>query len=194
MIAIMFDAVTDSFPAALVRTRRIDRGQWLFHRDDPVRSMFFVGSGCVELVRHSSVGKPTVLQRAMRGSVLAEASAFSDRYHCDAIAVEPTRAAEVARKDFLALVGRDPDFAARWMAYLSRQVQSARIRAEVLSLKTVADRLDAWIGFHGADLPARGDGTALARQIGVSPEALYREIARRRRAGTASGAAASPGL
>ena len=43
----------------------------------------------------------------------------------------------------------------------------------------VSARLDAWLAWHG-ELPPRGDWKQLADQIGVSPEALYREMARRR--------------
>jgi len=47
-------------------------------------------------------------------------------------------------------------------------------------LKTVAARLDAWLAFHDNQLPPRGKRVEFAREIGVSPEALYRELARRR--------------
>ena len=62
---------------------------------------------------------------------------------------------------------------------LAHEVQNARLRAETLALKSVAARLDAWIAWNGA-LPEKGKWTALAGEIAVSPEALYREIARRR--------------
>jgi len=40
--------------------------------------------------------------------------------------------------------------------------------------------LDAWIAGNGGDFPPRGEWKLIAGQIGVSPEALYREIAKRR--------------
>jgi hypothetical protein len=43
----------------------------------------------------------------------------------------------------------------------------------------------AWLAGHAANLPARGEWRALAGEIAVSPEALYREIARRRTPPTA---------
>jgi len=39
-------------------------------------------------------------------------------------------------------------------------------------------RLDAWLAWHG-DLPSKGDWARLVDEIGVSPEALYREMAKR---------------
>jgi hypothetical protein len=44
----------------------------------------------------------------------------------------------------------------------------------------VADRLDAWLAAGEGKLPAKGEGRGLAAEIGISPEALYRELARRR--------------
>ncbi|MBB4189667.1 hypothetical protein GGE07_006363 [Sinorhizobium terangae] len=45
---------------------------------------------------------------------------------------------------------------------------------------SVSARLDAWMTWSDGTLPAKGDRRALAEEIGVSPEALYREILRRR--------------
>jgi hypothetical protein len=43
----------------------------------------------------------------------------------------------------------------------------------------VAERLDAWLGAEGG-LPDRGRWQELAEELGVTREALYRELARRR--------------
>ena len=53
-----------------------------------------------------------------------------------------------------------------------------RLRSEILGMKTVAERLDSWLAFN--PLPPKGQWAATADNIGVSPEALYRELARRR--------------
>jgi hypothetical protein len=58
-------------------------------------------------------------------------------------------------------------------------VQRARAQVEIVSLKKVSERLDAWLALSG-DLPPKGQWHRLASEIGVTPEALYREIARRR--------------
>jgi hypothetical protein len=54
-----------------------------------------------------------------------------------------------------------------------------RQRAGLLSMRTVRERLDAWLSFGGS-LPGRGGWRSLADDLGITPEALYREIARRR--------------
>ncbi|WP_291828294.1 hypothetical protein [Bosea sp. (in: a-proteobacteria)] len=64
--------------------------------------------------------------------------------------------------------------------HLAREVQTARLRAELLALRTVAERLDAWLDLDGGGIPPRGERLRLAAEFGVSPGALYREINRRR--------------
>ena len=180
MIAIMLNALTMHLPDGRMRYRRLAQGATLFHRGDAVRSVCFVVSGTVELVRHGPDGKPAILQRANDGDMLAEASVFSETYHCDAVATRPAEITELPRAAFLDLLGKDGPFARTWMEHLARQTQAARLRAEILTLKTVSQRLDAWLAFNGEKLPSRGEQIAVAKQIGVSPEAFYREIARRK--------------
>ena len=178
----MLNVLTGHLPDGRIRHRRVLQGTTLFYRGDEVRSVCFVVLGTVELVRHGPDGKPAILQRANDGDMLAEASVFSETYHCDAVATRPAEMAELPRAAFLELLGKDGAFARTWMEHLARQTQTARLRAEILTLKTVSQRLDAWLAFNGEKLPSRGERISVAKQIGVSPEAFYREIARRRAA------------
>jgi CRP-like cAMP-binding protein len=72
-----------------------------------------------------------------------------------------------------------PSLSGIWAAYLAHAVQAARLRAELRTLRTVAERLDAWLGGERS-LPEKGTWQDLAAELGVSREALYRELARRR--------------
>ena len=86
----------------------------------------------------------------------------------------------VPRTDVRKALSERPELAEAWASYLAHEVQRARLQAEILSLKTVTTRLSAWIAWHGA-LPSKGQWSLVAQEIGVSAEALYREIAHRRR-------------
>lgn len=165
---------------------RLAPGESLFRAGDPVLKMFVVVEGMVGLVRHGETGRRLLLQRAAPGSILAEASYFSAHYHCDAEACEPSRLIGVATSRLKASEGGVPGFMRELAAHLARDVQRMRAQAEILTLKTVAQRLDAWLLASGEPLPAKGAWAGLAAQISVAPEALYRELARRRRLGDRS--------
>ncbi len=142
--------------------------------------MYQILAGAVHLIRHQSSGATVILQRAGVGSILAEASLFSDCYHCDAITVAPARTMVIVKSTMRSRLANNADFAESWAARLAHEVQDARLRAEILSLKTVSARLDAWIAWNGGSLPAKGERKTVATEIGTSPEALYRELAKRR--------------
>lgn len=175
MIGIMFEHLRN--------LRQIERsfreGQYIFHRDDRVKSMFLIETGSAQLIRHHRNGSAVVLQRASVGSILAEASLFTSAYHCDAIAMSPVVARLISKAAMQQLFYSNQDFARAWAMHLASEVRNARLRAEVLTLRTVSERLDAWL-VDRSQLPRKGNWKAIAQEIGTSPEALYREIARRR--------------
>lgn len=181
MIEIMSGVLVELLSFLPSRASAFGAGSYLFRQGDAVRVLHRIVDGEVHLVRLQANGGQLVLQRAQAGSVLAEASLFSDHYHCDAVAVGPTRTESINKADMRSALKDRPGFAAGWAAYLAHEVQRARLRAEILSLRTVAERFDAWIGANDGRSPAKGEWKSVAGEIGTSAEALYREIAKRRR-------------
>lgn len=179
MIEIMSKNLGELLDRLPATDRQFVAGAHIFRQGAKVLALHRIIDGAAHLVRHQPNGAVLVLQRAGPASILAEASMFSERYHCDAVAVASTRTRAIAKPVLRAALARDFDLAEAWAAYLAREVQATRMRAEILSLRTVADRLDSWIAARG-ELPAKGEWRSLAADIGTSPEALYRELARRR--------------
>jgi CRP-like cAMP-binding protein len=180
MTAIMSDPLDLLFANA--PPRHMMAGEPLFHAGDEVVSMFQLRAGGADLVRHTGQGHRLILHRAQPGQVLAEASAWSPVYHCDAVASGPGTVAVLPRGVFRARLQEDPALAEHWARHLARTVQAARLRAEIRTLPRVADRLDAWLG-EGNRLPGKGRWQEVAAELGVTREALYRELAHRRGAG-----------
>ena len=181
MIAIMSKDLVDRLLAMPGVAIRVRAGGTVFRRDDPVRQIFIVREGGVHLRRHDPNGGAIALQRAGPGAILAEASLFSARYHCDATALGTTRLHAVRKSLVTQHWREDPRFAELFAGHLAREVQQARLRAEILALRRVSERLDAWLAWNNGELPAKGGWHIVAMEIGISPEALYREIARRNR-------------
>jgi CRP-like cAMP-binding protein len=179
MIAIMFSDLEPLLGDLGRRQLTFQAGQTVFSQGDPVRHILFVTGGSIELVRHLASGASLVLQRAGPGAILAEASLDSTTYHCAAVAVSSSTVWAVSKRDLLNRLTQSPKLALAFIRRLAHELQNARLHAEVLSMKTVAERLDAWTAWRGA-LPPRGQWVHLAAELGVSPESLYREIAKRK--------------
>jgi CRP-like cAMP-binding protein len=179
MIEIMSNLIFDYLRPKAAASKSFEKGETLFHRGDAIHMLFLVAEGYVHLMRFQADGKSAVLQRAGPMTVLAEASVFSERYHCDAIAMMAGRALLVPMTTLRQLLAREPEFARAWMGHVSGELQKVRTRAEILALRSVGAKLDAWTAFNDGQLPPKGHWKSLAEEIGVSPEALYRELAKR---------------
>jgi CRP-like cAMP-binding protein len=151
----------------------------VFRRGEPVRYLFVVESGLVHLVRYQEDGTPTVMQRAQPGDLVAEASMFATLYHCDAIAMTEASLRRLSMAAVRAMMETEPRFARACAEHLAHEVHRMRVRSEIMGMKRVSSRLDAWLSLR--TLPRKGEYGALADDIGVTREALYRELSRRRR-------------
>ena len=173
----MDDILAMVFPDA--ETQHQPSGTFLFHARDEVRFVHFIEDGKVSLESVQAGGQITCFQRAQAGDILAEASVYAQEYHCVARVLEDVRLRRVRKADLKSQLRQDPNLADSWAAYLARTVQRTRLIAEIRSFKTVGDRLDAWLGDF-QELPRKGQWQSLAHELAVSPEALYRELAKRR--------------
>ena len=178
MIFIMFAAI-ESLNDVRSRTVVLGSGRYLFHLGDPVRAIYLVKVGYVHLVRHQDDGTVLILQKGGPGSVVAEASVYSEVYHCDAMASRPTQLRRFAKPDILLHLPAIPRSRMFGQGTSLMNSRGPDCTLRFFSIKTVAKRLDAWIASHG-ETPQKGDWRMIAREIGVSAEALYREMAKRR--------------
>ncbi len=179
MIEIMSNLIFNYLRPKAAASKFFEKGETLFHRGDAIHMLFLVAEGYVHLMRFQADGNGAVLQRAGPMTVLAEASVFSDQYHCDAVAMMAGRVLLVPMMTVRQLLEREPVFARGWMSHVSGELQKVRTRAEILALRSVGARLDAWTAFNDGQLSPKGQWKSLAEEIGVSPEALYRELAKR---------------
>lgn len=155
--------------------RRIAAGASLFRRGDHVRTLFLVRAGRVALRRALGDGGALTLHVAGPGEVVAAASLWAENTHCDAVCENGARVAVRPAAAVRARLGTSPAVAA--LAEASCEIQALRARVEILRLRRLSDRLDAYLDLH--DPPSKGGWVAVADWIGVTPPALYRELARR---------------
>ena len=162
-------------------SRSLSSGEVLFARGENVTRLHLLVEGEIMLERIAEDGRRLVLQRARAGDVLAEASFFAGTYHCDAFARSASHVASADIGRLKRLGQSDISIMEVIARHLGTKVQEARARAEMLSLKRVDQRVDAWLVLNNGQLPFKGHWQTLAGEIGVTPEALYRELARRGR-------------
>lgn len=167
-------------------TRRLATGAALFLQGDVVRHMYIVESGRLCLHRHTVEGVRQTLQTAEAGDMLAEASLFAEHYHCDAVADGPGTVRAIARRTILDTLDSRPELARSVMAALAGQVIELRSRIELRGIRSARDRV-----WHFLSLTADADRKVsvsgplkdMAEYLGLTPEALYRTLARLEREG-----------
>ncbi len=179
MIFIMSDWI-EALGSMLGPERPAEANKVLFRQGDEVRFLYVVRSGCVHLVRWGENGSSAVMQRAEAPAALAESSVFSPAYHCDGLCVLDSVVARAHIAVVRKALDEEPDLLRKLTRHLAREVQRTRSRLELLTRRTVAERLDGWLALNDGTLPIRGQWRGLAEDIGVSPEAFYRELQRRR--------------
>ena len=69
-----------------------------------------------------------------------------------------------------------------WAERLAHGLQGSRMNAAIRSMRTVEERLEAWLA-NGKALQPKGQWQGVAEALGVSREALYRELSKRHDAG-----------
>lgn len=143
--------------------RRLQSDVTLFRREDPVEFVYLVRSGQI------------ALERPMAD---AEASLFADAYHCDANVRQTAVVARLPKAALIAKLRQTPQVALGLIECNAHEIQAQRARIEILRMRRVSDRLDAWLDLFGE--PAKGEWVRVADGIGVSPSALYRELGHRR--------------
>lgn len=156
-----------------------ENGTLLFCRGDLVEFIYVLQVGQIALTRNTEDGSEFLLSRGVGPCFLAEASVYSEKYHCDAMALSQCELLKIPKKEFVSLLASNPSLAFSWSSHLAQMLQSARQLSEIMRLKKVRDRVDAWLAFNNDELPEKGQWKDWASQIGVSSEALYRELSTR---------------
>ncbi len=180
MISVMVEKASVELPKPLDLLSNDDRrsleltaGARLFCQGDAARGMYYLCVGRVNLIRHTEDGREILIHRANAGTTFAEASLFSDTYHCDACVIMDSMVVECSRSRLLELYERESGFALAMSERFSRQIQHARRHIEILSIRSAQERVYRAVV---AGLLV-GNVNALADEIGLSPETVYRSLA-----------------
>ncbi|WP_282609523.1 Crp/Fnr family transcriptional regulator [Pelagibius sp. Alg239-R121] len=181
MIVAMLHEIIGALQDKASNVEDIASGDRLFTRGQKVASVFLLDEGEVTLSRFLPQGRELVLHRARGPTILAEASIYTERYDCDAECLSACRVRNLPVARFLSLIEESAVLSSAWASHLALSLEKARVRREILIFRTVGERLDAWLDWRDGELPPMAAGNEVAMELGVSPETLHRELARRRK-------------
>lgn len=161
--------------------RELAAGETLFATRDATRGFFAVRRGQIRLARFSASGRETVLFVAGPGESFAEASLFTEVYHCDARAVIESSVACFPKTEVLKLLEHDTAARLNLMAELARQVMELRSALTLRDVRSARERVLAYLvaraGADGRTVAIKGLLKDIAATIGLTPEVLYRTLA-----------------
>ncbi|MBV1866616.1 MAG: Crp/Fnr family transcriptional regulator [Marinosulfonomonas sp.] len=150
------------------------RGEVLFHQDQPAEGPYFVQAGEVELVRHTRDGKQVTLFRGLVGDTIAEASLFSDCYHCDCICRSDSVLIGLNKALILREISRNPVFTNTLLKRMAGQIQGYRRRLEIMAILSAEERVLAALEEFGQPNTVM----QFSQSIGLSHEACYRALSK----------------
>ena len=148
-----------------------DARETLFRQGAETTGLYIVLNGRVHLERVGPNGERLVIHRAMAGTSFAEASIFSENYHCDALVIE---AGEFMRIDKAAVLTAfaDVEFARAYGRQAARQIQAQRQLLEIVGIRSAEERVMAGLVAGLLD----GQVVDFAALLRLSHEATYRAL------------------
>jgi len=148
------------------------KGLNVFNQNDLSTGLFFLCSGAVVLRRSTARGDSAVLHRAEAGDTFAEASLFSEVYHCTATTCRESEIIQFKKEALLAIFDTDADFARAIAARFAQQVQSGRRKSELLTIRNANERIMAAL----SDGMLKDDISVFADSIGLAHATVYRGL------------------
>lgn len=169
----------------LIFLKNYTKGETIFFEGDAADGFYLVSSGQIKVYKMNPMGKEHILHIFGPGEPVGEVPVFSNQpFPATAEAISKSSLYFFPRKDFVALIERNPSIALNMLAVLSVRLRQFATQIENLSLKEVPARLAGYL-LYLADEQEHGDVVQLpvskgqlASLLGTIPETLSRIFAR----------------
>lgn len=172
--------VPDAFAGIAPELRKLAAGSALFRQGDASFGIFRLQAGRIRLLRLTPDGTQVPMHTVRPGELFAEASIFSPRYHCDAIALKDCEVLVYRKAALTKRLKEDPEMLWDFAGDLARHVQGLRTRLELRQIRSAPERVLQALQLRCAPNGVwQPDGTLkqFAEEIGLTHEALYRALA-----------------
>jgi len=173
--------------ADITVSKRLAKGDYLFHEGEPARGFYIVQQGAINVHRVSTTGKEQVIRVFHSGESFAEATlATESGYPADGRAVESSQVLLVQKPEFVSLLRRHPELALRMLGAMSQHLRALVGLLDDLTLKDVETRLAHWLVKRCPDprgqTPCRIEipvaKRVLAAELGTVSETFSRTLAK----------------
>ncbi|MFD0917564.1 Crp/Fnr family transcriptional regulator [Pseudahrensia aquimaris] len=148
------------------------QGSLIFRSGEKSTGFFHLLEGEVRMIRYAKDGADISIHRAFSGQSFAEASLYSDTYHCDAVALKACSIVKFDKALVLHHLETNAVFAMKMTAHLAGQVQDYRRLLELRAIRSAQERVYAGI----AEGWLKGSVLSFASQLGLTHEATYRAL------------------
>lgn len=152
----------------------------MFRRGDATVGVFFLAAGRLRMQRATPDGATVSVHAARPGELFAEASLFTERYHCDAVAETDCEVWHYPKDLLIAHLRGDPEALWRFAGDMARGLHRLRQRYELKQTRGAPERVLQYLRLtcdtEGVYRP-EGAWKELAAELGLTHEALYRALA-----------------
>jgi len=183
----MIEKLFQEFPAELIpQNTSLNKGEVLFKQGDAVHRIYFIEAGKIKLIRNTSDGTPILLHIGQQGESIAEASLFSNQYHCSAIVDSASDVLFVKKDRLIQFLKDKPDVMMELLAIFSRQVRDLRAINEIKNIRSAKERVLTFIksnADNNQELKLDLSLKDLSAKIGLAHETFYRELKNLEKAG-----------
>jgi CRP-like cAMP-binding protein len=162
------------------REVRIARGETLFRRDDPCAGFHLVVYGQIKLAFISANGDEKVIELVGPGHSFGEALMFMEKpYIVTAQALADSLLLHVDKDVVFGELERDPGFARKMLAGLSRRLHGLVADVEAYSLRTATERV---IGYllqgenQDSTVTLQANKSVIASRLNLTPEHFSRVL------------------
>ena len=182
------------FLGSKLRRRTFQKGEVLFHQDDPGDRLHFVADGLVKISIVSPDGRENYIALLMAGDCVGEMSVMDGGLRsATAVAMEPTETMTLSREDFLAFLNDHTQVAVQIITLLVRRLRAMdKLVGDMVFLDVptrVAKKLLELMGTYGDIRDDAGNFAVplgqeeLSRLVGSSRETVSRALTTYRRMG-----------
>lgn len=178
---------------SVMRSGHYGKGENIFKEGDRSDSLFILSRGVIKLTKLEDNGKEHIIRLLFPGDFFGQFSLLQEKPHyASADTADEADICRIHRADFLEVLRRSPDTAARFMSALSGQLEEADSWAAVLTLLEADRRLAKMLlYFRNKSVPFSNEFSLpvskkeLAGVIGATPETISRKLGQLTKSGIA---------